>query len=123
VSQRDGGADGGPRHTRQPTVPQQRRATVSIAEALRVQFPPHADAAQRSARLSVTEALRSRFPQPRTPAEDDLAVASARRPASAGRPAGPVLPRRLRRTPVSARQAQPASAALLRRVLDGLHRL
>jgi hypothetical protein len=120
VSQRDGGAEGGPRHTRQPAVPQQRRTTVSIAEALRVQFPLHGDATRRSARLSVAEALHSRFPQPRTPAEDDLAAASARRPAGAGRPA---LPRRIRRTPVSARQAQPTSAALLRRVLDGLHRL
>jgi hypothetical protein len=123
VSQRDGAADEGPRHTRQPAVPQQRRATVSIVEALRVQFPLRADAARRSARLSVADALRSRFPQPRTPAEDDLAAASACRAASVGQPAGPTLPRRIRRTPVSARQAQPASTALLRRVLDGLHRL
>jgi hypothetical protein len=101
-------------------VPQQRRAKVSIAEALRAQFPLHTQAGLRPASISVAEALRSRFPQPRTSAEDDHAFASAHWPA---RPARPALARRIRGVPVSARQAQPVSAALLRRVLDGLQRL
>jgi hypothetical protein len=98
-------------------VPQQRRAKVSVAEALRAQFPLSAEADRRPARIPVAEALRSMFPQPRTSAEDSHALASTRGPAR------PALPRRIRGIPVSARQAQPASAALLRRVLDGLQRL
>jgi hypothetical protein len=118
VSLPHGAPDRGPRHTRQPTsVPQQRRAKVSIAEALRVQFPLHAEGGRRSATISVAEALRPRFPQQRTSAEDGPAHAIA------GRPARPALPRRIRGTPVSATQAQPVSAALLRRVLVGLQRL
>jgi hypothetical protein len=94
-----------------------RPATVSVAEALRSRFPLDAGNGRRPARPSVAEALRSRFPQPRTPADDPL-------PGSAGRPAGPVLPRRLRRdVPVPARHAQAASPELLRRVRDGLQRL
>ena len=113
-----GAPDGGPRHTRQPaSVPQQRRAKVSVAEALRAQFPPRAEAGRRPAQIPVAEALRPRFPQPRTSAEDNHALASFRAPAR------PTLPRRIRGIPVSARQAQPVSAALLRRVLDGLQRL
>ena len=116
-----GAPDGGPRHTAKPaSVPQQRRANVSIAEALRVQFPLYAEAGRGPANISVAEALRSRFPQPRTSAEDDHALASVHRPA---RPARPALPRRIRGGAASARQAQPVSAALLRRVLDGLQRL
>ncbi len=118
MSLRHGAPHGAPRHTTLPTtVPRQRRATVSVAEALRAQFPLGAEAGRRPATQSVAEALRARFPQPRTPAENDPP------PARTYRPAGPALPRRIRRIPVSARQAQPASAALLRRVLDGLQRL
>ena len=113
-----GAPDGGPRHTRQPaSVPRQRRAKISVAEALRTQFPLHAEAGGRPARIPVAEALRARFPQPRTSAEDDHALAGVARSAPL------TLPRRIRGVPVSARQAQPASAALLRRVLDGLQRL
>jgi hypothetical protein len=124
VSLPHGAPDGGPRHTTQSaSVPQQRRAKVSIAEALRAQFPLHTETGLRPANISVTEALRSRFPQPRTSAEDDRAFAGAHWPARPGRPGRPALARRVRGVPVSARQAQPVSAALLRRVLDGLHRL
>jgi hypothetical protein len=98
-------------------VPQQRRAKVSVAEALRAQFPLRAESGRRPALVPVAEALRSRFPQPRTSTEDSLAVASTRGPAR------PTLPRRIRGIPVSGRQVQPVSAALLRRVLDGLQRL
>jgi hypothetical protein len=113
-----GAPDGGPRHTRQSaSVPQQRRAKVSVAEALRAQFPMHAEAGRRPARMPVAEALGSRFPQPRTSAEDNHALASTRGTAR------PALPRRIRGIPVPARQARPVSAALLRRVLDGLQRL
>jgi len=118
VSLPHGAPDGGPRHTRQSaSVPQQRRAKVSVADALRAQFPLHAEVGRRPARIPVAEALRSRFPQPRTSAEDDHVLASTRGTAR------PALPRRIRGLPVSARQAQPVSAALLRRVLDGLQRL
>jgi hypothetical protein len=118
VSLPHGTPDGGPRHTRQSaSVPQQRRAKVSVAEALRTQFPLRGESGQRAARIAVTEALRSRFPQPRTSAEDNHVLASTRGTAR------PALPRRIRSIPVSARQAQPVSAALLCRVLDGLQRL
>ena len=113
-----GAPDGGPRHTRQPAiVPQQLRAKVSVAEALRAQFPLRAEADRRPARIPVAEALRSMFPQPRTSAEDDHALASTHRQAR------PALPRRIRGVSASVRQAQPVSAALLRRVLDGLQQL
>jgi hypothetical protein len=118
VSLPHGAADGGPRHTRQSaSVPQQRRAKVSVAEALQAQFPLHAGAGRRPARIPVAEALRSRFPQPRTSAEDNHALARTRGTAR------PALPRRIRRIPIPARQAQPVGTALLRRVLDGLQRL
>jgi hypothetical protein len=90
---------------------------VSVAEALRAQFPLHPEAGRRPARIPVGEALRPRFPQPRTSAEDDHALASTRGTAR------PALPRRIRGIPIAARQAQPVSTALLRRVLDGLQRL
>jgi hypothetical protein len=118
VSLPPGAPDGGPRHTRQSaSVPQQRRAKISVAEALRAQFPLHTEADRRPARIPVAEALRAQFPQPRTSAEDDRALAGV------ARPARPTLPRRIRGVPVSARQAQPVGAELLRRVLDGLQRL
>jgi hypothetical protein len=118
VSLPHGTPDGGLRHTRQPAgVPQQRQVKVSVAEALRAQFPLHAGAGRRPARIPVAEALRSRFPQPRISAEDDHALASTRGTAR------PALPRRIRGIPIPARQAQPVSTALLRRVLDGLQRL
>jgi hypothetical protein len=124
VSLPHGAPDGGPRHTRQSaSVPQQRRATVSIAEALRAQFPLHTETGRRPASVSVAEALRSRFPQPRTSAEDDHALASAHWPVRAARAARPTLPRRIRGIQASTVQAQPVSATLLRRVLDGLQRL
>ena len=113
-----GAPDAEPRHTRQPTsVPQQRRAKVSVAEALRAQFPLRAESGRRPALVPVAEALRSRFPRPRTSAEDSLAAASTRGPVR------PTLPQRIRGIPVSGRQVQPVSAAILRRVLDGLQRL
>jgi hypothetical protein len=118
VSLPHGAPDAGPRHTRQPaSAPLPRRAKVSVAEALRAQFPLQAEAGRRPARIPVAEALCSRFPQPRTSAENSRAVAS-----TSGH-ARPTLPRRIRAIPVPARQAQPVSAALLRRVLDGLQRL
>jgi hypothetical protein len=117
VSLPHGAPDGGSRHTRQSANVPQQRPKVSIAEALRAQFPLHTEAGLRPASISVTDALRSRFPQPRTSAEDDHAFAGAHWPTR------PALARRIRGVPVSARQAQPVSAALLRRVLDGLHRL
>jgi hypothetical protein len=118
VSLPQGAQDGTPRHTRQSaSVPQQRRAKVSVAEALRAEFPLCAESGRRPAWIPVAEALRARFPQPRTSAEDGPAVAST------SGPARPALPRRIRGVPVSGMQAQPVSAALLRRVLDGLQRL
>jgi hypothetical protein len=89
----------------------QRRVTVSVAEALRTRFP---EAGRRPPRLSVTEALRVRFPHPRTPTDGNRALVSAD---------GRTMPRRIRNNSIPARQARLASPELLRRVLDGLHRL
>jgi hypothetical protein len=87
------------------------RATVSVAEALRTRFPENG---RRPPRLSVAEALRARFPHPRPPADGNQALASA---------VGPMLPRRVRNNSAPARQARLVSPDLLRRVLDGLHKL
>ena len=91
----------------------QRRMTVPVAEALRTRFPLSTESGRRATRLSVAEALRVRFPQPRTPADGNPALAAA----------GRTLPRRIRNTSTTARQARLASPELLRRVLDGLHKL
>jgi hypothetical protein len=96
----------------------QRRAAMSVAEALRSRFPSDTQTRRRPTRLSVAEALHSRFPQPRTPAGDDPLFAGA------GGPVGPMLPRRIRRSiSVPGGRAQPASPELLRRILDGLLKL
>jgi hypothetical protein len=92
----------------------QRRMTVSVAEALRTRFPLDTEPGRRAPRLSVTEALRVRFPHPRTPADGNPALASA---------GCRTLPRRSRNNSTPARQARLASPELLRRVLDGLHKL
>jgi hypothetical protein len=90
------------------------RMTVPVAKALRTRFPLETEAGRRAPKLSVAEALRVRFPHPRTPADSNPALASA---------AGRTLPRRIRNNSTSARQARLASPELLRRVLDGLHKL
>jgi hypothetical protein len=87
------------------------RVTVSVAEALRTRFP---ESGRRPPRPSVAEALRVRFPHPRPPTDGNRALSSA---------AGPTLPRRIRNHSAPARQARLASPELLRRVLDGLHKL
>ena len=92
----------------------QPRMTVSVAEALRTRFPLDNETGRPAPRLSVAEALRVRFPHPRTPADGNRALTSA---------AGRTLPRRIRNNSTSARQARLASPELLRRVLDGLHKL
>jgi hypothetical protein len=92
----------------------QRRMTVPVAEALRTRFPLDTETGRRAPRLSVAEALRVRFAHPRTPADGNPALASA---------AGRTLPRRIRNNSTQARQARLASPELLRRVLDGLHKL
>jgi hypothetical protein len=89
----------------------QRRMTVSVAEALGTRFPLNTETGRRAPRLSVAEALRVRFPHPRTPADGNPALASR------------TLPRRIRNNSTQARQARLASPELLRRVLDGLHKL
>jgi len=115
--------DGEPRHTSQQTgVPQQRRAKISVAEALRAQFPFRSQVGSRPSPITIGEALRARFPQQRTSPENAPAE-GAPSPVSAGRPSRPALPRRIRSIQASAWHAQPVNPALLRRVLDGLQRL
>jgi hypothetical protein len=92
----------------------QPRMTVSVAEALGTRFPLDTETGRRAPRLSVAEALRVRFPHPRTPADGNRELAS---------PARRTLPRRVRNHSTSARPARLASPELLRRVLDGLHKL
>ena len=89
----------------------QPRMTVSVAEALRTRFPLNTETGRRAPRLSVAEALEVRFPHPRTWADGNRALASR------------TLPRRIRNNSTSARQARLPSPELLRRVLDGLHKL
>jgi hypothetical protein len=106
----------GPRHRRQCSTEPRPRAALTVAEALRSQFPLGTGPGPRRAGVTVAEALRSRFPPaPRTPAD-----------AGAVPPGGPALPRRIRGISLSAaaRRAEPlASHELLCRVLDGLQRL
>jgi hypothetical protein len=92
-----------------------RHPAASVADGLCTHFPLPAGNRCGSVRLSVADGLRTWFPLQAQAGGDPVSDRAGGRPR-------PALPRRCAIT-VSVRRSQPASPELLRRVLDGLHRL
>jgi hypothetical protein len=92
-----------------------RHQAASVADGLCTRFPLRAGNQRGSVRLSVADGLGTWFPL-------QAQAGGYRVSDRAGGRARPWSPRRCATT-VSVRRSQPASPELLRRVLDGLHRL
>lgn len=92
-----------------------RHQAASVADGLCTHFPLRAENRRGAIRLSVADGLRTWFPLQAQPGGYPVSD-------RAGGRARPVLPRRCAMA-VSVRRSEPASPELLRRVLDGLHRL
>lgn len=101
--------------TQTDTGPAVRHPAASVADGLRTHFPLRTGNRRVSVRLSVADGLRTWFPQQARAGGYPVFDRAGGRPR-------PVLPRRCAIT-VSVRRSEPVSPELLRRVLDGLHRL